>query len=251
MSRIVAAFLSIFAWGLLVSAHADQSAGESEAHAKLIDLFGEVGAQSYAEILPADHQFDFEIYTPAAYDPAKPAGVFVFVSPTVMGEIPDTWRDVFDNNNMIWISVKASGNKRPALRRVVESLASVVYAQNNYAVDPARFYIGGFSGGGRITSYVSMFYPDVFTGSVYISGVNSFKDEPNAMLDEMKKNRFVFMAGSEDFNRRETEKIFKEYKKAGFENISLMIIQSMGHSIPDAGKLQNVFDYLEGNTASQ
>ena len=71
------------------------------------------------------------------------------------------------------------------------------------------------------------------------------------MLDEMKKNRFVFMAGSEDFNRRETEKIFKEYKKAGFENISLMIIQSMGHSIPDAGKLQNVFDYLEGNTASQ
>lgn len=239
------------ACAMLASAASLAHAEELEAKATLADLFGAEGAAAHASILPADHEFRFRIYTPDNVGPDERLGVMVFVSPSPSGEIPEEYKSVFDAHRMIWIAVSRSGNKLPALRRIVETLASATYAQREYNIDRDSIYLAGFSGGGRISSYVSMFYPDVFSGTLFICGVNSFEEEPNAMLDEMKKNRFVFLTGAEDFNRRETSLRYNEYKKAGFEHIKLMVVPGMAHAMPGAGKFEDALAFLEGGAGAQ
>lgn len=231
---------------LAIAAPFAAAAEEVEAKATLASLFGDEGAQSFAQMFEADHEFEFEIYTPKDYNPDTPAGVFVFISPSQIAEIPQDLKRVFDKDNLIWISVAKSGNGRGALSRVVETLASISYAQREYKLDTNRYYLGGFSGGGRVASITAMFYPEVFNGMVYICGVDSLSAEPNAMVDQMKPNRFVFLTGTEDFNRRETQKAFAEYKKEGFEHIKLMISPAMGHRMPDPSRFDDAIQFLDG-----
>ena len=64
-------------------------------------------------------------------------------------------------------------------------------------------------------------------------------------MEQVKANRYVFVTGSEDFNRRETRKVFGAYRKAGVENIKLLDISHMSHSNPDALNFAAAIDYLD------
>ncbi|MEQ8179831.1 MAG: PHB depolymerase family esterase [Amphiplicatus sp.] len=219
--------------------------GEIERTAKLVDIVGETGARNFESALPSDHDIEFELFVPETYDASKPAGVFVFVSPSPAGEIPRDWKKIFEAKNLIWVSVAKSGNKRPTMRRIVETIVSPAYVTQNYAIDPKRIYVAGFSGGGRIASIVAPNYPDMFAGAVYICGVNPWEKEQPAALEQMRANRYAFVSGSEDFNLRETREAHGEYKKAKLDAL-LQVSPGAGHDMPDARKLEAVIDYLDG-----
>jgi len=66
----------------------------------------------------------------------------------------------------------------------------------------------------------------------------------------IKNNRFVFITGSEDFNLRDTKRVFKRYEKAEVRQLKLMVIPHMGHSNPTASNYAQAIAFLDNGLAN-
>ncbi len=209
------------------------------------DLMGAVDAASYASVLAADLPIEWDVYVPASNDAASPAGVFVYISPTPSGEIPELWKRVIDDHNLIWISARKSGNSAAFARRAMYTILGLTALQEEYILDKDRFYLGGYSGGGRAASIVSTTYPTLFSGAVYICGANFWQMEDEAMLVEVRNNRYVFITGHQDFNRQETKRRFNDYKNAGAKNIKLVDLSYLTHDLPRAPEFEEAIKFLD------
>jgi len=219
----------------------------------LASLMGESGTRSFADILNPGHEFEFEVYVPENYDPLWPAGLLVFVSPIDSGGIPDAWKEVFDRRNLIWVSVNNSGNAMPPERRIAEAKVSAAFILQNFEVNPQRTYISGMSGGGQISGIVASLYPGLFRGGIFLCGVNPWSErdpdpwaeDPPEKIDNIKKNRYVFLSGTEDFKLAAIARVYRLYKKAGVESSKLIVIENMGHELPHAKDYDRALDFLD------
>ncbi len=212
---------------------------------KIASLVGEAGMKSFAPFLDADHEIEFDVFAPKTYHPSRPAGLMVFVSPTPTGKIPNRWKRIIIDRNLIWVSVNKSGNNISLYRRMIEASVSPAFMAKTYKIDPSRIYIAGFSGGGRISSLTATFYPQLFNGAIYMSGVDPWGVNPPALMPLIKNNRFVFVTGSNDFNLHETREVFHAYEEAGIEQIKLMVINNLAHDLPGAEKLDEAVAFLD------
>jgi hypothetical protein len=61
----------------------------------------------------------------------------------------------------------------------------------------------------------------------------------------MKENRYVFVSGTEDFKLAATARVYRNYKKAGIEDSKLIVVDGMGHELPDAETLDRALDFLD------
>jgi len=202
--------------------------------------------ESLAEIVAEDSTIEWEIYVPENYSSANPAGIMVNISPLPSGSIPNRWKPVLDKHNLIWIGANRSGNQVMTKRRMLFSALAPVYIQDHYAVNTDRIFVSGLSGGGRVSSLVAIEFAQLFKGAIYICGVNPPRQEQPALLDHVRKNRFVFLTGSRDFNRDETKSVFTRYKELGVENARLMIIPHMSHRNPDREEFEEAIRFLDG-----
>jgi predicted peptidase len=149
-----------------------------------------------------------------------------------------------DQQNLIYIAANNSGNKVLTSRRMVLALFAVRALGQHYAFDTSRINVSGFSGGGRVASRIATQYPDVFTGALYICGVDFWKKDKTPNVDRLLQNRFVFLTGTRDFNQRETRQIQKRYIKAGAQHTKLIIVPDMAHKHPDAIYLTEALQFL-------
>jgi len=85
----------------------------------------------------------------------------------------------------------------------------------------------------------------VFTGAIYICGVNYWKKSPKPRIDRLVQNRFVFLTGSKDFNRMETQTVYRRYLKAGAEHSMLLDIPGMSHELPDTAAILEALEFLD------
>ena len=245
----------VFALGAFSVCQAQPSykTGSYTERTTLVSLAGDEGAGGVADILEANHEIEFQVYVPESYDPSAPAGLLVYVSPIDWGGIPDTWKKAFDRRNMIWVSVNGSGNTKPPERRIAEAKVSPAFIRTNYEIDPKRIYISGMSGGGQISSIVAPHYPDLFRGGIFLCGVNPWSESapdpwienPPENLDAIKENRYVFISGTEDFKLAAVARAYRLYKKAGINSSKLIVIQDMGHELPDAENFDRALEFLD------
>jgi len=240
---LLACWLSILA----ATVNADGvSFGEVNVSATLPELVGEESAGRFEGVIGPDENIEWELYVPESYDPASPAGLMVYISPSDSGGIPKGWKDVMDVNNMIWIAANRSGNRTRVARRVSYALFAPAVVARDYEINIARVFVSGFSGGGRVASMVAPEYPTVFKGAIFICGVNFWGNREPDQLGVVQANRYVFLTGREDFNRDETRSAYKSYKKAGAENVLLMDIGGMDHRNPSAKRLAEAIAFLDG-----
>lgn len=209
------------------------------------DLFGDQFSRRLAEIMPLDTSVSFEVHVPPAYDPSQPPALLAYISPVRTGVPPEAWVEKIDKLNLIWVSVNKSGNSRSTRRRIIETLACVEFVRQRYVTDPTRSYVAGLSGGGRAASIVARTYPDIFNGAIYIVGVDPLGEIAPDKLEKMKDNRFVFLTGSSDVNRKETELVYRRYKKVGLERSKLIVVSGMGHRMPDARWFEESVSFLD------
>ena len=99
-----------------------------------------------------------------------------------------------------------------------------------------------------MASFVAIEYPRLFKGAIYNCGVNFWDDKSPVAIDAVRKNRYVFVTGSKDFNLRDTKTVFRKYKKAGVEQIKLMVIPFMSHSNPGKSDYGEAIAWLDGVT---
>lgn len=211
----------------------------------IFDVMGEETANAYAAVLDATDEIEWEVFVPQSYDPANPAGVMVYVSPQNSINIPSGWLDVMEDQNLIWVAARLSGNKINPAKRITFAVMGPPLIQSLYQIDLNRIYISGLSGGGRIASMVAADYPSIFKGAVYNCGVNFWEQASPEQLELIKQNRFVFITGSNDFNLNDTKQVYSKYKKAGVEKIKLTVIRNMGHENPKASRFKRAITFLD------
>jgi predicted peptidase len=195
----------------------------------------------------------FQIYVPPSYSSEKPAGLIVYVSPIKSGEIPDTWKSILNRRNVIWVSANKSGNSMTSDQRISEATASFAFIVERYALDDQRIYIAGMSGGAQIANIVAALRPDLFNGGLFLCGANPWSERdvdpwvesPPEDFDAMKENRYVFVSGTEDFKLAATARVYRNYKKAGIEDSKLIVVDGMGHELPDAETFDRAMDFLD------
>ncbi len=118
-------------------------------------------------------------------------------------------------------------------------------AAKNYRIDTDRIYLSGFSGGGKVAGMVSIDFANLFKGAIYICGTEHWTSHPPKLFDQVKANRYVFLTGTEDFNRDLTGDTYYKYKKAGLRNIKLMVVPRMRHENPSTRNFRTAINYLD------
>lgn len=195
-----------------------------------------------SEILPLDAELRWHVRVPAAADTP---GVLVFVSPSASAEPQRGWEAVLDARNLIWVSPIDFGNDKLSAERVLAALLGLALVQKEHSLDTTRVYIAGMSGGGRIASKTITKFPHLFTGAIYIVGVDYWTRAEDSLRSAIAANRYVFLTGRHDFNRRETRRIYRKYERAGIEGILLMDLPRLGHEYPNADDFDRALEFLD------
>ena len=112
----------------------------------------------------------FTIYLPERKPPQGYA-LLVFVPPWNEATIPPGWASALDENGVIFVSAANSGNEASVqFRRMPLAVLAAQQLIHDYAIDPSRVLVGGFSGGSRVALHLALAWPDVFRGALLNSG---------------------------------------------------------------------------------
>jgi predicted esterase len=215
------------------------------------ELLGDGAADIFGSAIDPEEDVDWSLYVPDSYDPRKPAGLLVFISPTDSGRMPGRYKPVLGDNNLIWISANHSGNRVRVARRISLALLATALADSEYRIDASRVYVAGFSGGGRTASAVAPKYPQIFRGAIYICGVNFWNSSEPMELDRVRDNRYVFLTGNKDFNRSETRRVHRAYRRENVDNVLLLEVPGMDHRMPPARDLAASIEYLDAGAVNE
>lgn len=146
----------------------------------------------------------FDAYVPR-HKPERGYGVLVFVSPIKTWPVPRDWKRELDRLGLIYVAAQESGNAQAVYdRRMPLALHALEWARQTYTVDDQRFYISGFSGGGRVAQRLAFAYADVFSGALLIAGSDAFGDNgtvvpPREIMRTLQtRMRLVYATGSLD-----------------------------------------------------
>ena len=170
-----------------IAATGGMRTGEFRLTLTLAELVGADSARNAGKIIVPDEAITWDIYVPENYQPEKPAGLMVYISPTSSGEIPRGWKSVMHERNMIWIAARNSGNRVLVSRRVVFAIVAPTLAGKYYKIDRERIYLSGLSGGGKVASMVATEHAQLFKGAIYNCGVDFSDKHPPGQFELIKQ----------------------------------------------------------------
>ncbi|MDR3385966.1 MAG: PHB depolymerase family esterase [Rudaea sp.] len=146
----------------------------------------------------------FAVYVPDT-EPAQGYALLVFVPPWEAATVPRNWTAALDRHGMIFVSAAKSGNDASVVdRREPLALLAAHNIMQRYRIDPARVYVGGFSGGSRVALRVALGYPDVFRGALLEAGSDPIGDAqiplpPTELFKQFQQStRLVYLTGKDD-----------------------------------------------------
>jgi len=190
----------------------------------------------------------FEVHVPSDYKPGgAPYGLIVFINSGDDGKNNGNFKPLLSKYKMIWIGANKAGNERAPLHRVGLALDAVHNMKKLYNIDTDRIYLSGISGGGRASSGLAPAYPDVFNGAIYLIGCNAtIGKPPPQFVDKQKRlNSYVFITGTNDFNKGDTNGVLKNYKSQKFERTLYLEVPGMGHDMPPTDWLEKGINYVD------
>jgi hypothetical protein len=109
--RLPAILATLLCMTYLATSGGDEMRGEVSLEATAHEILGDDATTLFGSALDPDEVNEWALYVPESYDPESPAGLLVFISPTDSGRMPGRYRQVLDDNNLIWIGANHSGNR--------------------------------------------------------------------------------------------------------------------------------------------
>lgn len=195
----------------------------------------------------------WQVYVPKSYDGTVPYGVLVWVQPEDESRFPPGWGGVLDTYHVIYVSAANSGNDQGVYsRRIPLALTGLANIESRYRIDPARVYIGGFSGGGKVASMIAAAYADVFTGGLFVA--NSFGigtaeiplPAAGIYASMRKRGRYVFLVGSNDpFAELVTNRAVAADEQHCILRVKAVNMFNRGHVNANAAYLNYALKYLD------
>lgn len=199
---------------------------------------------------PAEEEL--ELFVPPLPEGRSRYGLLVFIMPGPI-RMPEDWRGPLERAGYILVSAQRSGNSQSVQgRRIPLALHAYEHVRSRYPLDPARVFIGGFSGGSRMAQWTAMAYPDIFRGAMLVGGSLKIGEYEvvfpprDLALQFLSSRKLVFATGSEDalvggIDRR-NRKVLESLCFQGYARIAQM---RLGHWLPSGGGLARVLAELE------
>lgn len=185
------------------------------------EIVGEQSAEALAEVIPIDEPLRWEVYVPYNYDPQRPAGVFVYADPRDWGGMPDRWREIFNERNMIWVGANLSDRRPSDLLRIWAAVLGPRALEKQYKIDLNRLYIGSSEDEATIAVNVMLSTSD-FVGAVYIGGSRYWREGEPPQIESFRRKYHVFITGSNDKAQAAIRRDIENYKKDGVTNVKLI-----------------------------
>lgn len=145
----------------------------------------------------------FIVYVPSP-TPTHGFALLVFVAPWQDARLPPGWTAVLDRYGVIFVSAAHSGNDESVFdRREPLALLAAHNMMQRYPLDPARVYIGGFSGGARVALRLALAYPDLFRGAFLNAGSDLIGNSqipipPKDLFFRFQGTHLVYVTGEGD-----------------------------------------------------
>lgn len=215
------------------------------------ELLSAEAAESLNHILLASEKVEWRAFVPRDYDPGRPPGVLVFISSIDWGGIPEEWAPVMDAHNLIWVSPTQAGGSAPVQERMIKAILAPRVIDVDYTVNEERIYVAGFDDGGKIANLVQAADPVAFRGGIYMCGALFWGDKKPAKIDLMRGNRHVFIRACSDPKEREVRGVYEEYRKAGFEGVELITVQTRRRRLPQAKYVDLAIRHLDGKAVEK
>lgn len=211
----------------------------------------------------------YSMYVPLDYAPDDSHGLLVWISAGERGHMPEGWERLMDKNKLIWIGAHRSGNGHSVPgRRMALALDAVHNARKMYNIDPNRIYVSGISGGGRVASVLAMHYPDVFSGGIFVIGVEYWEaiavtGRPGQLWKPMprpqskylamakERGRYVLLTGDNDTNRRQTRDYYENGYRRKLRHVLYIQVPGMGHEMPPAEWYEKAIVFLDNANQHQ
>jgi len=208
----------------------------------------------------------FEVFVPPGYASDTPHTLFVWVSPTPFGGTErEEFQKALSDRDMIWIGANNGGNERSRWDRTSLALDAAAAMLDLYNIDPERVWVGGYSGGGRVSGGLVTLYPEVFRGGLFVMGCDFYRDLPVAdhpgavwpaafrepdsktLRTLRRERRYVILTGTRDFNVSKSRTVHQAYLDQDFRHVQLLVVPGMSHYDPvPAEWWQRAFAFLAG-----
>ena len=216
-----------------------------------LETLGADGAKSVAHIFEADEELKWQLYVPHSYDPTKPAGVIVFINRWGnSGGSRKSYNELLTEKNLIWAGALDAGDPAPMDERIMRAILTPMMLSREYSLDPDRIYIGGFSGGAHVATIVATAKPDMFKGGLFIGGTVSWGDKVPAGIAQIRENRYVFAAGSNDLALKTIRRTLLTYREDGVDKSHLIVMHNQRQEMPGPKYLREAVEFLDNPTGS-
>ncbi len=187
----------------------------------------------------------YELYIPPLRKPARSLGLILHVS---CAQQSDGWiyfQKICEKYGFALAGVHGAGNAIPDPSRARIVLDVLDDVRHRLPIDPDRTYITGGSGAGHEAGSIAHALPELFGGVMGICARWNLRVEQ--MLRQRMRERFseAVVTGGADFNRGELEFEFSPILRIQNIRTRLWLYPDMGHAVPNAARLEQVFLWLE------
>ena len=219
---------------------------------------------------PAAEEWD--LFLPRDFDPKKPAGLIVYVSPAPNPDIPERYVELWNQHGLVVIGAYRSANEQPINRRAGLAVSAQLALRKHYAIDPRRVFVSGMSGGGRMSTRLGLMAPQYFKGVLAFCGADYYKGYPvtqktalgkrewqgrnwtaipdgqqpsaAAVVQSRIETRFVLLSGPED-TARNHEDWESAMKNDGFKTL-LVMEPGLGHDFCSVESYRRGLEFVLG-----
>ncbi len=153
----------------------------------------------------------YACYVPKAYHKAKKWPILYCYSPNGDGGyFVDFYREVCEEVG--WIVVGSNNSKNGPGEPILAAMKAMwADTHAKLSIDDKRVFASGFSGGARVSFWMSSLYPQNFAGVIAVgAGTSDGKLEPKGMA-------VWLMCGETDFNLKELEALDAKLKSEGWK----------------------------------
>ena len=213
-----------------------------------------------------DYRIDeetYSVYVPSDYTADTAYGLLVWISASERSDMPKKWDALMDKHKLIWIGAHRSGNRHKVPgRRMPLALDAVFNMKRMYHIDTDRIYVSGASGGGRVASILAMHYPDIFSGGIFVVGVEYWEaipvtGKPGQFWKPMPKpqskylalakerGRYVLLTGDNDGNRLQTKDYYENGYQQTLQHVLYLQVPDMWHEMPPREWYEKAIVFLD------
>lgn len=197
---------------------------------------------------------------PADSDDERPLrGVLLWVHAAPQAVVPQVCVEAADELNLVIVAPANVGNDRLLADRMQVCLDAVATVTEYVPIDESRVYVTGLSGGGRVSSMLHLCFPDVFSGSVPIVGVNCYArlragngrywdaamSKPRGERWRLlREQRLAPISGPPDFNHEQTDAAVTRFVRDGLD-ARYFEYPDQAHTLPTSERFAEALRWVD------